>query len=394
MVALSSRPENIRGLQGWVVIDEAAFHASVAEVIDACVALLIWGAKIVIVSTHNGNKNPYAQLLRDVRAGRYGATAIVYKVTFDQCVQNGLYERVCWAKNKLPTQEGKLAWYEGIRKSYGPRKAQMREELDCIPKEGDGNAIPGLYIERAMKEERPILRLTFDDDYILTPLDTMRRDTDALIEREIKPLVESLDKHTEHYFGMDFARHGHLSVFVPLHKTQTLSRRVPWVIEMHNTPNDVQEQIVWWVIPRLPRLRGGAMDATGPGQSLAEKTWQRWRAVIRVVFSLAWYRENMGKFVDRFGIDGFDLPKDADHDSDLRALQRIDGIVKLPKAAEENAEGIQRHGDYAIALALADFACNNPSNPSAEGFIPVDRRAIEKASADRDHDIPDRGGIW
>lgn len=385
VVALSSRPENIRGLQGWVVIDEAAFHANVSEVIDACVALLIWGAKIIIISTHNGAKNPYAQLLRDVRNGQYGVTACVYTVTFDQCVANGLYERVCWAKNKAPTPEGKQAWYEGIRKSYGPRKAQMREELDCVPREGDGNAIPGLYIERAMKEERPVLRLAFDDGYIKTPLDTMRRDTAALIERQIKPLLDGLDPRLEHYFGMDFARHGHLSVFVPLQKCQNLMRRVPWVLEMHNTPNDVQEQIVWAIIPRLPRFRGGAMDATGPGQSLAEKTWQRWRAVLQVVFSLAWYRDNMGDFADRFGIDGFDLPKDADHASDLRDLQRIDGVIKLPKLATENDEGVKRHGDYAIALALADHVCTHAPAADPEGFIPVPR-ADTAADRDRDRD--------
>ena len=39
--ALSSRPANIRGLQGHVVIDEAAFHPDVQGVLDAATALLI-----------------------------------------------------------------------------------------------------------------------------------------------------------------------------------------------------------------------------------------------------------------------------------------------------------------------------------------------------------------
>ncbi len=53
--ALSSRPANIRGLQGVVVIDEAAFHKDVREVIDAVNALLIWGGgKIRIISTTTG----------------------------------------------------------------------------------------------------------------------------------------------------------------------------------------------------------------------------------------------------------------------------------------------------------------------------------------------------
>ncbi|HGM7154099.1 TPA: hypothetical protein ACKQE6_002645 [Serratia marcescens] len=45
VAALSSRPANIRGLQGVVVIDEAAFHQDVQGVLDAATALLIWGGE-------------------------------------------------------------------------------------------------------------------------------------------------------------------------------------------------------------------------------------------------------------------------------------------------------------------------------------------------------------
>ncbi len=45
IVALSSRPASIRGLQGIVVIDEAAFHQNVQAVLDAATALLIWAEK-------------------------------------------------------------------------------------------------------------------------------------------------------------------------------------------------------------------------------------------------------------------------------------------------------------------------------------------------------------
>ena len=48
IVALSSRPANIRGLQGIVVIDEAAFHQNVAAVLEAATALLIWGGSVSI----------------------------------------------------------------------------------------------------------------------------------------------------------------------------------------------------------------------------------------------------------------------------------------------------------------------------------------------------------
>lgn len=49
IVALSSRPENIRGLQGKVIIDEAAFHPNVQGVIEAATALLIWGGVLQLL---------------------------------------------------------------------------------------------------------------------------------------------------------------------------------------------------------------------------------------------------------------------------------------------------------------------------------------------------------
>ncbi|WZB60869.1 hypothetical protein WJ970_24385 [Achromobacter xylosoxidans] len=152
--ALSSRPANIRGLQGHVVIDEAAFHPDVQGVLDAATALLIWGGQITIISSHNGKNNPFAQLCRDIEAGRYGADAAVVTVTFDDAVTNGLYERVCFMKGTPATAEGKKEWYSKIRNAYGVRKAAMREELDAIPRDGSGVSLPGVWIENAMAEER------------------------------------------------------------------------------------------------------------------------------------------------------------------------------------------------------------------------------------------------
>jgi len=108
IVALSSRPASIRGLQGKVNIDEAAFHLNVQAVIDSTLALIIWGGDIRIISTHNGDKNPFNQLIHDTRAGLFAFR--IFRVTFDDAVKNGLYERVCMVKGWTPTPEGKKEW--------------------------------------------------------------------------------------------------------------------------------------------------------------------------------------------------------------------------------------------------------------------------------------------
>ena len=61
--ALSSKPSNLRGMQGNVTIDEAAFHEHLAEVLKAALALTMWGAKIRLISTHNGDGNQFNQLI-------------------------------------------------------------------------------------------------------------------------------------------------------------------------------------------------------------------------------------------------------------------------------------------------------------------------------------------
>lgn len=387
IVALSSRPENIHGLQGKVRIDEAALHKDVRKVLESATALLIWGGSIAVFSTHRGARNPFNDLVRDVNNGQYGDSAKVYKITFDECVENGIYERICFMQGKPATPEGKQEWYANVRKAYGPRKAAMREELDTIPREGEGTVIPGIWIQESMKENRPVLRWNLDDDFNKASPEKREHEATIWIARNLEPLFDLLDPELEHYFGMDFARKGHLSVIVPIEKQINLVRKVPWAIELHNCPTRQQEQILWHLIPKLPRFNGGAMDGTGPGQTLAEYTVDKFSQVESVTLNDAWYKANMTPFVQTFEDGLFDLPRDAHHESDLRDLERIDGIVKLPKQtvqqkAEEDEVAIPRHGDYAMALCLAEFKCRNPAPmPSVASRRPRESNQIMRGYA-------------
>ena len=358
IVALSSNPANIRGLQGIVNIDEAAFHKNVQAVIDACTALLIWGGKIRIISTHNGMKNPFNQLVRDARAGLNAFK--VFHCTFDDAVNNGLYERVCFVKGWTPTPEGKQAWYDKIRKGYGTNSAAMKEELDAIPREGSGVAIPGILIEMAMKEVRPILRLALGSDFV--PKGMSYRDSWIAdwIRINVNPVLEILDDRFQHSFGSDYARYGDFAVFGPMATLQDLRRLVPFILEMKNVPTRHQQQILWHIIDKLPRFRNGAMDATGNGFTLAEYTADRYGRprILEVKLNDAWYRENMIPFQQAFEDGMMDIPRDVDILNDLRALELIDGIIKLPNLRVDDTKNAEfkRHGDGAIMLALGHYA--------------------------------------
>ena len=406
ITSLSSRPENIHGLQGLVNIDEAALHKDVAKVLESATALLIWGGRIRVWSSHRGKKNPFNTLVQDVRAGRYGKRAGAIRITFDDAVANGLYERVCAMNGKPATAEGKKAWYTGIRSAYGPRKAAMREELDVIPRDGDGSAIPSVWIERAMPAVRPVLRVVFDDDFPRRTESERESWGATWIATQLLPLVTAVSAGFSGRWavGMDFARHRHFSVIMPARITQELHRDVPFLIEMANAPTRQQEQILWALLGALNRWTF-AGDASGPGQTLMEYTADRFgRAeldketgrysggpVHEIVLSRSWYGEWMRKYIDLFE-DGFiALPRDASLDDDHRAVEFVDGIPMVPKLERADAKDsdLVRHGDGAIAGALMQFAALNPCGDGAIDY----HRVKPDASFDDDNQIR-RGGNW
>lgn len=388
ITALSSRPENIHGLQGLVDIDEAALHKNVAAVLESATALLIWGGRIRVWSTHRGKKNPFNQLVTDVQAGRYGKRAKGIRISFDDAVANGLYERVCAMNGKTPTEEGKKEWYTGIRSAYGPRTAAMREELDVIPRDGEGSALPGVWIERAMPEERPVLRLVFDDDFPSRTEHEREVWCATWIAKTLLPVFEAATKGFAGRWavGMDFARHRHFSVITFARIDQQLHRHVPFVIELQNAPTRQQEQILWTLLDQLNNW-SFAGDAGGSGQTLMEYTGDRYgRAqwddklnsytggpVHEVVLSRAWYSEWMSKYLALFE-DGFiTLPRDISLEDDHRAIEFIDGIPMVPKIERKDLKDAElvRHGDSAISGALMNFAALNHTGITTYEFTPV-----------------------
>jgi uncharacterized protein DUF3486 len=75
-----------------------------------------------------------------------------------------------------------------------------------------------------------------------------------------------------------------------------------------------------------------------------------------IKFSQEWYRLQMPPLKVAFEDDMIAIGRDADHLTDLRKVTMIRGIPRVPDIRETDAKGKKRHGDYAIALALAHFA--------------------------------------
>lgn len=387
--ALSSRPANLRGKQGVVVIDEAAFHDDLAELLKAALALLIWGGRVHVISTHNGDEHPFNELIQDIRAGKRKGK--VHRTTFRDAVADGLYRRVCLRLRKDWTAEDEGTWIDDVYSYYG---SAAEEELDVVPSAGEGAVLPRAWIEACMVDA-PVLRWSKRNEFTLDSVSAREGETREWLETEVEPLLRALPPNLKKFLGSDFARSGDLSVMVPLVEQTDLRVRAPFVIEMRNIPHEQQRQVAVFVIERLKRFISAAFDARGNGEYVAEVTAQKFGVsrIAQVKSSESWYLENMPRLVAAFQDRQILVPRDSDLLDDLRQLRKVKGVIKLPdNARSRGSDGGQRHGDFAIALALALFARKEMDiSPIEFTPVPTGPRGMDGPTDDgrNDHRVPE-----
>ncbi len=355
--ALSSRPSNLRGLQGDVVIDEAAFHENLEELIKAALALTMWGARVRLISTHNGVDNPFNQYIQDALAGKLNYS--VHRITLEDAVKEGLYRRICYVTGQTWTPDMDDQWVINEYAKY-PNKELADEELGCVPRKSGGTYLSRISIEQAMVSDHsiPIVRLTCDDEWLSWTPEHRAIETAAFCEEQLRPLLEKLNSDHVHYFGEDFARKGDLTVFVPLEQTKALRKKVPFVVEIKNAPYEVQREVMLYILSRLPRFRAAAFDATGNGGYLAEAAVLKYGTDIidRVDLSAKWYGEWMPKMKAEFDDFNLTLPRHQSILDDLCNIKVVNGVPTIDKGRTKDTEGKKgdkRHGDFAVGLLMA-----------------------------------------
>lgn len=358
ILALSSAPRTLRGKQGVVMIDEAAFVDSLPELLKAALAFLMWGGQVVVCSTHNGTENEFNKQIQDILAGRKPYKHL--RIDFDQALTEGLYERICLVNGIEWTPEGEAKWRQEIIDFYGDGAS---EELFCIPTAGTGAWLPAPLIEARMTVTNPIIRLELPSNYLhLSRLERGMLMVETI--RQIKEALAALDLERRHALGFDFARVADLSVATLLSIDRMLKREEALTLEMRNVPGDEQKFLIRMILEGAPRLVGAAFDATGMGWTVAEdmgrifgfRTEDNDGGLIAAVkFSTDWYRFNMPPLKAAFEDDAIALTKDDEHLADVRLVRVVNGVPKVPDL--RTGEGSKkRHGDFAIALALAHWA--------------------------------------
>jgi phage FluMu gp28-like protein len=352
IVALSSRPSNLRGKQGCAVIDEAAFHEDLAGLLKAALAFTMWGGCVRVISTHNGADSAFNELVCDIRAGR--RPYALHRITLDDAVAQGLYRKIAQRLNREWSPEREAEWKRELEDFYGEN---ADEELHCIARASSGTFLSSVLIEARMESGVEVIRWEMPAEFGERSEDVRRAETAAFLEDRLQPVLAALDPALATCFGEDFGRLGDLTVIWPLQIERDLKRRTPFVVELRNIPFRQQEQILFYIADRMPRFLGGAMDARGNGQYLAETARQRYGArIAQVMLSTEWYREQMPRFKAAFADGTIAIPRDADILLDHRAIAVERGIAMVGDRRMRGSDHKSRHGDSAIAAALAYFA--------------------------------------
>lgn len=367
IMALSSRPSNLRGKQGKIVIDEAAFHPDLPGLLKAAIALLIWGSQIVIISTHDGIDNAFNQLINAILSGKKKYS--LHKFTIDDALNDGLYQRICLVQGEDWSPEKQEEWRQELFETYGE---DANEELLCIPRSGGEVYFPSTLVEARMDAQFPVLRLSLPNEFAIDTELNRKIFVQAWINEHLKPLVHLISPNTKCYYGMDFGRTNDLTVIAPVVETQRLKRECPFLLELRNCPIRQQEQILYYLIDSFPNFVAGAMDARGNGQAIAEFTQQRYgvNRINAVMLTPEKYREIVPRYKTALEDNNFVMPKDADIIADHRSVRLENGIPKVPDTARtKGSDGCYRHGDSFIALAFGYYAASQNAGMSSAPFI-------------------------
>ncbi|NRA85789.1 MAG: hypothetical protein HRU28_00045 [Rhizobiales bacterium] len=375
IVALPSSPRVLRGKQGYVIIDEAAFHDNLVELLKAAFALIMWGGKVLIISTHDGIDNPFNQLVEDIRKDRDGFEKYnLLRVTFDEAIDAGLYERICFVSNQEYNRVLEGVWRAEILAFYGDA---ADEELNVIPRSSTGGWLPYTLIDARMNKDIPVIRIERPDEFKHVNPIMREQEIGDWLEKEVKPLLDKLPQNLRHALGGDFGRSGDGSDFWPLTISQNTARHTPFLIEIHNLPFSEQQQILFYICDHLPNKIGIALDARGIGMQMSEACRDRYGSMVHEIqASESWYRDNMPPFKAALEDDVLSLPRDADIEADLRSVEIIRGIPRVPEKRKKGKNGKQRHGDSVIAGVMALFASKQETVEFA--YLPVPRASQER----------------
>jgi len=367
---LSSMPRSLRSKQGRVIIDEAAFVDDLDELLKAAMALLMWGGCVRILSTHNGDDNPFNILITEIKEGKKDYS--LHHTSFDDAIEQGLYKRICLVRKLEWSEENQNVWRKEIIKSYGE---DADEELFCIPSRAGKRYFPAALLKAISDDDIKVLRKSCEDGFTFEKEEKRVQEFETWLKNEVR---DSLLMHKNPvYLGEDFARSGDLTVIFldELSPNNRLENFL--VIELRNVPFAQQWQVILYIMNTLPDFAGGAFDSRGNGQMIAEYAAQEYPGVVsQVMITTAWYAATCPKLKERMEESTTTIPDDPAIREDFRAVGLKAGVPCILE--RKGTIKAKRHGDAAIAKLMAVYAFEEDEEQSYHEYkydaVPVENK--------------------
>ena len=319
ILAMTSAPRAFRsrGRPGdLAIVDEAAFVDDLGEVLKAALAFRVWGGRAHVISTHNGEANPFATLCRDVAQGARPGS--LHRVTLRDALGQGLYRRICEGAGRPWSAEAESAWEAALRSEYGHHAG---EELDCIPATGGGAWLAW--------------------DAIRACEDSSAGDPAAFAGGDTT-------------IGVDVARRRDLWVAAVLERVGD----VLWLRELavrRDLSFSAQRAIVGALAAHYRPVRV-AVDQTGMGEAVVEQLQEDLGNTVEGVLMTGPRRLDAATALREAVEDRrLRIPADAGLRRDLHAVRAEAGPTRAPRLLAERS-GSDGHADRFWALALASAA--------------------------------------
>lgn len=326
--AISSNPTRFRSKGGDVILDEFAHHKDQEKMYTAAKPSMMWGNRVRIISTHNGDETFFNGLIAEVKKGKEGSMKnwTHFKTSIEDAIKDGLVDTILGHK---ASKEEVAQFLEDA--FSGMTNDAIQEEFYCVPRSGSQNH--------------------------LLPYELINA-----IERE-NILDEKLEKVTGDLFvGMDIGRKNNPSViWVDELLGEMLYTRK--VIPLKNVAYRIQKEILYSILSH-PNFRRAGIDATGIGNQLAEETQQDFGALrVEAVMFTPRSKEEMASHT-YIMVEGKKtlIPKDKTIRDDfysVRAVTTAAGNVRYEADVDEKGG----HADYFWAKALCLSAAKSNAGP-------------------------------
>lgn len=375
IMGLPGVSRSLRSKQGNVVIDEAAFFDDLDSVLQAAKALVMWGGRIRVISTHNGDDNPFNILIKNIRSGKEKEWSL-HRITFREAMAQGLYQRICLKQGRKWTPEADKEFMDKMYRIYGDNPD---EELDVIPRaSGDRYFGRGLLDHAtADADSYDIRRLECSDSFLHKNESFKNREIEKFFNQEVRPVLGALEGQV--FGGNDFGRSGDLTTYWFAEEVSKTQLAVRLIVEIKNAPFEQQQlfndYVTDWLSERK-KFGGLAIDSRGNGQQIGEHAMLRHPgASIQVMETNAWYAKYGTDLHGLMESGDFTVPDDETIKADFALVVLKNGIPTIPavRTSDRDSKG-KRHGDGASAAMLCVCAWRECAADPAPSFFVAEKK--------------------